>query len=75
LVIPSRAISSIRPASIGTPSPMVSAERMVRSQCRSRSGATPSKARAPSKMKEDSHTPWQLEENSGSFMSRQSPST
>ncbi len=73
--MPSRATSRISPVFLGTPRPSASAERTVRSQWRSRSGAVPSKARAPSKTKEDSQTPWQLDPHSGSFMSRHVPST
>src|SRR5690349_9020584 len=40
-------------------SPMVGAERFTRSQCRSRSGATPSNTRAPSNTEEPSQATWE----------------
>ena len=42
--------SRISPAESGERRPSAAAERMARWQCRSRSGVTPSKARAPSKI-------------------------
>jgi hypothetical protein len=46
--MPSRASSSTRAAVTGGFMSRPSAERIDRAQCRSRSGATPSNARAPS---------------------------
>src|SRR3712207_9015898 len=53
--------------------PMVRAERFTRSQCRSRSGATPSNTRAPSKTDDPSQDTWERGPIRGGLPSCQVP--
>ena len=53
---------------------MVLAEALTRAQCRSRSGATPSKARAPSNTEEPSQMACVRAPHNGTLPSCQSPS-
>src|ERR1700757_1902154 len=53
---------------------MVLAERLRRAQCLSRSGATPSKARAPSNTLDASQKPWVRAPTIGALPSSHSPS-
>src|SRR3712207_566072 len=55
-------------------SPSAAAEALTRAQCRSRSGVTPSKARAPSNTEEPSQTACVRAPMIGTFPSCQSPS-
>ena len=55
-------------------SAMVLADALTRAQCRSRSGATPSKARAPSNTMEPSQLAWLRTPMIGTLPSCQSPS-
>ena len=53
---------------------IVLAEALTRAQCRSRSGAVPSKMRAPSNTEEPSQMAWVRAPQSGTLPSRHSPS-
>src|SRR6476659_10651392 len=53
---------------------IVLAEALTRAQCRSRSGALPSNARAPSNTEEPSQIAWVRAPQSGTLPSRHSPS-
>src|SRR6202012_3274006 len=65
--------SQVSPSTTGLSLKLV-AERLARSQCASRSGATPSKARAPSNTVEASHAPCVRGPMIGTLPPCQSPS-
>ncbi len=69
---PSREMAVSSSAETGGMSPMRSADSTQRAQCRSRSGATPSKARAPSNTIEPSQVAWSATPRIGKFPSCQS---
>src|SRR5580692_8946807 len=72
--MPSRANASQVSVSTTGLSLKLTADRLTRSQCASRSGATPSKARAPSNTVEASHAPWVRGPMIGTLPPCQSPS-
>src|SRR5579863_3957067 len=72
--MPSRANASQVSVSTTGLSLKLIADRLTRSQCRSRSGATPSKARAPSNTVEASHAPCVRGPMIGTLPECQSPS-
>jgi hypothetical protein len=73
-LIPSQASSWIASAAIVGFSHIVSAEWLTRAQCRSRSGATPSNARAPSNTLDASQKAWSRGPRIGGLPSIQRPS-